>query len=158
GGYVGLIPINDRVAINVLPKVPLAQLTRILEISESKLVHSRRTQRKYRELQHQPAYLVDLLAAALVSEVDIVAHRGLHYEYASHYEDTSFPRGRVLMHRTVHHVARGATHIVGVHRFERNFDIPANRLLKYALWYLGQQYSALPRRGKQWRRTVTALN
>lgn len=158
GSHIGLIPLNDRVAINVAPRVPVTQLTRILALSRHVPVMAPRLPRRgYAEDTQRLNSLVDMLAEGLIAEVDLIAHRGLHHEYVQREDQTSFPRGRILMAGAASNAARGFHHRVTAAWFERAVDNAPNRLLKYAIWYLAYQYATTQRRAGQ-RRIITQLN
>jgi len=47
GAYVGLIPLNAHLSIDVLPRLPVGNLSRILEIARASLGRLRRTVKTY---------------------------------------------------------------------------------------------------------------
>jgi 5-methylcytosine-specific restriction enzyme subunit McrC len=148
GPYVGVIPINDRIAIDVRPRVPIGNLARLLQLSRRKPVQLEKYLRDY-GLQEEPSpSLIDSLAGALVNAVRPIEAKGRHYEYQRRVEHTSFPRGRILMGQTMQRFAsRGITHRVMASQYERSPDTAPNRCLKYAIWYLAQRYIRMQRLG-----------
>ncbi|MEU7495725.1 hypothetical protein AB0B52_01445 [Streptomyces griseofuscus] len=141
-GYVGLIPLNDRLAIFVEPRVPISNLTRMAEISGvDRLPLS--VIRTYATGSEREEALFDLYAAALIQHVQVVVEEGLHRQYRQGYEETSFPTGRLLINETLRLQARGVEHKVRISRFERTIDNALNQCLKYALWRISQQSQAL---------------
>ncbi len=149
GGYVGLIPINDRVILDVRPRVPVANLERILQVTrETPVTLSYR--REYASLLAPSPSLLDILANELLAGLSHIEAQGMQKEYLRQTADTSFPRGRFLMGETVQrHLARGRTHSAAVSWFEHSADTGVNRCLKYAIWLLAQRYRALTfRRGQ----------
>ncbi len=156
GGYIGLIPLNDRVALEVTPKVPVGQLMQILHLAKWHPISLERFVRDYATERGPFDSILDVLALSLIAAVDRVVRRGLHREYLHREEDTSFPKGRVVMRRAMHYRARGISHRVGTTWYEPTFDIVPNRLIKYALWWLGAHYGgAVLRKGH--RRLLTQL-
>jgi len=159
GGYVGLIPLNERAAIEVVPRVPVGNLSRILSIAgyvPTALV----SERKRYELQPGPLdSVLDIYARGLVAAVDEIVTRGLYRTYRRREAMTSFPRGRILVSDTVIRLhSRGISHRASSTWFERTADNAANRCLKYAILFLARRYAQLenPRPGS--RRIQRELN
>jgi 5-methylcytosine-specific restriction enzyme subunit McrC len=142
-GYVGLIPLNDRVVIDVRPRVPVANLNRLLRLSEY-VPPALRVERPY-ALEGEPNdSLLDLYARWLVARVEEIASSGLFREYERREEVTSFPRGRIRTDATLTQVrARGINHRAISNWYERTPDTPPNRCLKYALWFIAGRLSRL---------------
>jgi len=148
GPYVGVIPINDRVAVDVQPRVPIANLARLLRLSAHRPVCLEEYLRDY-EVQEEPIpSLIDSLATALINAVRSIETEGRHYEYQERIKYTSFPRGRILMGRTMSRfTSRGISHNVVASQYERSPDTAPNRCLKYAIWYLAQRYIRMKQLG-----------
>jgi 5-methylcytosine-specific restriction enzyme subunit McrC len=142
-GYVGFIPLNERLVVYVRPRVPISNLTRIVNISgEPATVLS--SIRGYATGAPWTDSLLDIYAAALLRRLEMISQSGMWREYGRREEQSSFPHGRVLTHRTFQDLApRGIRHMAHVAWFERTADIPANRCLKYAVWLLAQRYMNL---------------
>jgi len=138
-GHIGVIPINDRLTVEVVPRVPIAGLSRLLEVSGSAPVALLNALRPYRVGDRMYPSLAAVYAAGLRSEVEAIAAKGFLKDYKRVDEVTSFPRGRVDMNRTIQQgSARGITHRAAVSRFERSMDVGANRCLLYAAWRLSR--------------------
>ena len=149
-GHVGLIPINDHLTLEVVPRVPLGSLSRLLEVSRVAPKAIMNVVRMYdREGTMYPSIAV-LYAAALRDRIEAIASQGLLKEYERRHELTSFPRGRIDVRRTMSQAARGNTHHVAVSYFQRSVDNPSNRCLLFAVWRLAQYIdrvaSSLPER------------
>lgn len=145
GGYVGLIPVNDRVVLRVLPRMPVSNLTKVLAVSEeSPLVLA--VLRTYESSDEQwNEHLLDLYSGALIREVTDLRANGLYREYERREETTSYPRGRVLVNDTVRTLrSRGIAHAARTSWFARTSDVPANRCLKYAIWSLATEHARRP--------------
>ncbi len=146
GGYVGQIPVNDRVIINVHPRVPFANLERVLRAANQKPLSLAPHTRQYTEHAIGTPSLLQSLAESLVDSLAAVEVEGLHRQYLRRNADTSFPRGRILMSETMRrHEARGMHHRVAVSWFEPSVDTPANRCVKHAVWYLAQRFEGTGR-------------
>lgn len=143
GGYIGVIPLNDRLTIDVTARVPVANFARLMEISQHLPAELSHAVRHYGTEAGLLPSLVDLYARTLVGYVDDITFRGLHKEYARREAETSFPKGRIALGQTATRLAsHGITHRVAVEWFERTADNGANRALKYALWFLAQVHHA----------------
>ncbi len=158
GGYVGLIPINDHIAIDIRPRVPIQNLERILQIVDHTPVSLAPHQRTYGTNEQTIPSLLDFLSRSLIDFMGDIEKNGLYRDYERTTDETSFPRGRILLNNTVQkHLSRGEKHRVSASWFDRTVDNPINRCLKYAIWYLAQKYSAQESR-KGTRQIVSALN
>ncbi|MGA5385114.1 McrC family protein [Streptomyces pseudogriseolus] len=136
-GYIGLIPLNERLAIFVEPRVPVTNLTRMAEISGSDRLPLS-VIRSYETGAAKEEFLTDLYTSALVHHVEAVIEGGLLRDYPRVEDSSSFPTGRVLMSQTARLRAQNVQHKVWFSHFERTVDNAANRCLKYALWKLTQ--------------------
>jgi 5-methylcytosine-specific restriction enzyme subunit McrC len=147
-GYVGLISLNDRVAIDVVPRTPFTNLSRVLMVSRH-VPESLARSRPYPRDSLWIDSLLDAYTEALLSQVEEIASQGLLREYRRHDVVTASPRGRILATATARLQARGKSHEVATSRFERTADNAANRCLKYALWFLaGRLANQAPRERK----------
>jgi 5-methylcytosine-specific restriction endonuclease McrBC regulatory subunit McrC len=146
GSFVGMIALNDRYAITVKPRIDVARFSRLLRVSGYTPVALDELSREYGIEPEQLDSIVELLATAFLAALDAVICRGLRQGYIERDAETSFPRGRIRIGRTISEFARGARHRVSASWFEPSADIPENRLLKYALWHLAGKYHNQQRR------------
>lgn len=148
GPYIGLLPINERILIEVHPRVPVSNLGRILSIARHLPLALENHLREY-ELQQEPiASLLDTLTWGLLDSIREIEHRGLQYEYRRATESTSFPRGRIDLGTTMSRFSsRGIAHKVVCTQYVRTPDTPPNRCIKYALWFLAQKHRYFKPRG-----------
>ncbi len=151
GGHIGIIPINERLTLEVVPRVPLANLARLLEVSRQAPTALVGAFRVYETGGQLYPSLTCVYAAGLRSQLDEIVDRGLLKEYERIEEVTSFPRGHIDMNRTIQRAsARGIRHKLAVSSFQRTVDNGVNRCLKYAAWrlwqYATQTGDALPQR------------
>jgi 5-methylcytosine-specific restriction enzyme subunit McrC len=136
-GHVGLIPLNERVSIEVEPRTPAGNLLHLLSVAR-RPADALAEERGYEKDRQWSGSLLGVYARALISRLEEIASQGLLREYERRTEVTSFPRGRILTTPTVRQLhSRGLTHKVVAARFEHSSDNAANRCLKYALWFLG---------------------
>jgi len=148
-GLIGLIPINDRLAVDVGPRFPIANLERIIAVGEQNPISLRQYQRWYALHTDCPPSFLDALTVALVGAVDAVQAKRGHHDYERAEAATSLPKGRILINATLsRQLSRGVRHRVSAAWFEPTSDTPPNRCLKYALWFLAQRYARMrPRAG-----------
>jgi 5-methylcytosine-specific restriction enzyme subunit McrC len=157
--YVGLIPINDRVQIEVWPRMPVASLTRMLSVSGVAPVTLDLIAQTYATADETFPSLLDLFAAALATALREVEAYGVYREYMSRRADTSIPKGRILFGETMRrHEVKGVRHRVVASWYERQSDNAPNQLLKYAVWYLAQQLLAERRSRKGVKQLCERLN
>jgi 5-methylcytosine-specific restriction enzyme subunit McrC len=140
-GYIGYVPLSDDVIIHVRPRVPVSNLSRVISVSgEPPTVLS--TMRGYATTSEWNESLLDVYARSLAEYVERIASGGLLRDYMRREEESSFPRGRIMIKGTLRARARGVRHRASVAWFERSDDNAPNRCLKYALWLLTQRYIA----------------
>lgn len=158
GGFVGLIPINDRIAIDVHPRVPIKNLAKILSLADHQVVSLAPHTRLYMSDSEASPSIVQHLALALLDAVDQVSLHGLHKSYHHLTADTSFPHGRIQLGETMRHfAAMGNPYRVTASWFDRSMDTEPNRCLKYAIWHLARRYRGInPQRDVK--RMVSRLN
>lgn len=141
-GFVGVIPVNERLTLEVLPRVPLGNLSRILEVSGTSPVALAHALRLYQTEGRMYPSLASVYSRGLRDVVETIVDRGLLKEYVRVGEETSFPRGRIDMNGTAQRLAsRGIAHRVAVMHWQRTVDQPVNRCLLYAAWRLHQYAS-----------------
>lgn len=142
GWFIGYIPINDRVAVEVSPRCPIGNLGRILRIGgfAPKIIEN--YARSYSADAVELPELRDLYAESLLEELRVIEAQGRMRDYSQRTERTSTLRGRLVL-GSVHTqmaAAGGSTHVTASW-FERTADIPANRCLKMAVWLLARAYA-----------------
>lgn len=144
GGYVGYIPLNDRVAIDIAPRVPIENLERLFVIGKGRPLPLRRHIRRYAPHVEIAPSLLDTLAEALADSIAEIERLGLHREYVQRIEEATYPRGRVLNGRTLQRFASvNVRHRVATSWFEPTVNTAPNQCLKYALWTVSQRYSRM---------------
>jgi 5-methylcytosine-specific restriction enzyme subunit McrC len=136
GGFVGLIPLNEDVAIEVAPRVKISNLDRILQQAGAAHTIFTLISRGYAASQ-EASYLIDLLADALVGGVEEIVEWGKHKEYGRR---TYFghPRsGRILVKETIRLRAKNpGTVSASTSRFERDSNNVYNVCIRSALEHL----------------------
>lgn len=136
GGYIGLIPINEDVAIEVAPRVKISNLDRILR--QAGVSHTIFTliSRGYAASGEAP-YLIDLLADALVAGVEEIVEWGKHKEYERRIYHGHPRSGRILIKETSRLRAKNpGTVSASTSRFERGSNNVFNVCVRSALEHL----------------------
>jgi 5-methylcytosine-specific restriction enzyme subunit McrC len=148
--YVGVIPLNDRVVVRVKPRVPIANLTRmVVETGHNVLPLS--TFREYSGRGTAHDWAMDIYTDALLDYVDELLDAGLLRAYERRESEGHFPHGRIDVTRTVQRfAARGIPNKAAYSWFERTVDTPANRCVKAAMEIIHDHLSktrSKPRKG-----------
>lgn len=135
GGFLGLIPINENVSIEVRARVPIANLERLLLLSPEyapEILHGHL--RDFGLGSIPTPSLLDLLANRLLDAIASIRAEGLHYEYCQRKHFSSMPRGRILPFESVRsQIKTGRRLAVAFSAFERSFDTGPNRCLRLAV-------------------------
>lgn len=144
-GVVGLIPLNDRVMIQVRPRFPLKNLTHMVTAcGYTPSVLS--TLRDYSPSDYWADWLMDVLADGLLASVNMIRQHGLLCVYIRRSDVSAFPHGRVNITATARRIAsRGIEHRADYSWFERTVDNAPNRVLKAALLRLHAHYLYVPK-------------
>ncbi len=148
--YVGVIPLNDHLVVRVRPRVPIANLTRmVVETGHSVLPLS--ALREYSGRGTADDWAMDIYTDALLDHIDNVIDQGMLRTYIRFEAEGHFPHGRIEIARTIQRfAARGVDNKAAYSWFERTVDTPANRCLKAAMEVVHEHLSktrSKPRRG-----------
>jgi 5-methylcytosine-specific restriction enzyme subunit McrC len=136
GGYVGLIPINEDVAIEVAPRVNISNLDRILQRAGASHTIFTLLSRGY-AASEETSYLIDLLADALIAGVEEIVEWGKHKEYGRKIYNGHPRSGRILVKETSRLRAKNPGTVSAVtSRFERGSNNVFNACIKFALEHL----------------------
>jgi 5-methylcytosine-specific restriction enzyme subunit McrC len=145
-GVTGLIPLTDRVMIQVRPRFPLKNLTHMVTACGYKPTILSAL-RDYTPSDYWADWLMDVLADALLASVDTIRQQGLLRVYVRRTDTSAFPHGRVNATATATRIAsRGISYRTEYSWFERTIDNPPNRLLKATLLRLHAHYLYAPKR------------
>ncbi len=132
GQFVGLIPVNSRLAIRVTPRIPLQNLTRMVTDLNLNL-QALSALRYYGESPDLALWMTDVLTDAFIESVNGLREQGLERQYFRRNDASSTPRGRVSLAETARFWARGERHKAGFAWFERTPQSTYNEVLKAAL-------------------------
>lgn len=134
GKYVGLIPLNDRVFIQVEPKVPIANLLAMLSAVEGEIVELSVLNRDYRSTHATPPpQILAAIASSFALALRQIEVDGLKKTYDPFTEGGAFLKGQIRFNESVQ---RYWSHGIGYAAVSTFFDltanIPENRVLRYA--------------------------
>jgi 5-methylcytosine-specific restriction enzyme subunit McrC len=144
-GVTGLIPLTDRVMIQVRPRFPLQNLTHMVTTcGYTPAILS--ALREYSPSDYWADWLLDVLSDALLASIDVIRQQGLLRVYVRRHDTSAFPHGRINVTATATRIAsRGVNHRADYSWFERTVDNGPNQLLKAALLRLHARYLYAPR-------------
>jgi len=143
GRYIGLIPINNRIAIRVEPKVPFKNIIHIISKSKSKIESMYFFERYYTKETYYAPNIFEFIVRTFLHELHILENQGIYRKYLPHTENASRLKGKILFNETMkYNLARNIKQkaCYSYHFLDR--DIPENRVIKYALWGLLLHYQA----------------
>ncbi|NHN75872.1 hypothetical protein HA520_00995 [Azotobacter chroococcum] len=130
GGWVGVIPINDKLCLNITPKVPISNLERLVFLSNHKPDVLKNFKRRYSPHHYSSKNLNEFLTDCFIRHVEDIINTGLFKRFTKIEKRTLFPSGKINFIKTIR--ARGKTndaHVVTSH-YERTTDNEPNRFLK----------------------------
>ena len=146
GGLIGFLPINDRVALEISPRVPIRNLERILYIAEnsSPLVLKGHLGNFSHTNDALPASLLNVLADRFIDLIEACWNEGLHSDYVLRRRTGQNPAGRLmpLESRKYRRRTRDLTAAVS-EQFERTHNTAANRCLAAAADVLYSVFSGI---------------
>ena len=144
GHFIGQIPLNDNVIIDVRPKVPIRNLVNLVGKSGRDIKLLDFYTRTYAGLKNPPENIFEFLCRCLSMELRWIVKEGVYREYVRLEESTTMPRGRLLFGRTIgRRWSKGEAYKLDVSYFQLTPDTPHNRLIKYTLWYCLHHVQAL---------------
>lgn len=157
--YVGLIPINPRVSIHVMPRMPIDNVLYLVQKAKKAVQYLPGYDRNYRIERLPSGRSEELFAASLLECLIDVERNGLIHRYVS-YETNYGWRGRVLLSHTVsRHRSKGILFRQAHQLTELSVDIPENQIIKDTLMHIARYFSQFPEKEskKSARRAATLL-
>lgn len=132
--YVGVIPLNEHVVVRVKPRVPIANLTRMVVETGHDVLPLQALLREYSGRGTAGDWTMDIYTDALLDHIDAIVDAGLLRVYERRESEGHFPHGRIDFTHTVQRfAARGVDNKAAYSWFERTVDTPVNRCLKAAM-------------------------
>jgi 5-methylcytosine-specific restriction enzyme subunit McrC len=152
--YVGLIPVNDRVAIHVTPRFSIANLFHILQKSSAHLRFIEGFRRTYMVTDERRADPIALLAEQVTTLAGGLVRTGLLRRYCE-VSDEGAAGGVLDVSATLHRFrSRGIRHRHVWRRTEHSVQIPENELIKAALQRVFAYVTTVGRRDRARLRTL----
>jgi 5-methylcytosine-specific restriction enzyme subunit McrC len=144
-GVSGLIPLTDRITLQVRPRFPLRNLTHMVAAC-GYVPTMLPALRDYQLTDQWSDWLLDVMADGLLTALETVSLNGLLRTYHRRTEAGSYPHGRVNTTASMlRYASRGINHKAEFSWFERTTDNAPNRCLKSAVAFLHARYSRSPR-------------
>jgi 5-methylcytosine-specific restriction enzyme subunit McrC len=145
-GTSGLIPLTNRITLQVRPRFPLRNLTHMVAAC-GYVPTMLPALRDYELTDTWSDWLLDVMADGLLTALDAVSLNGLYRTYHRRTEAGSYPHGRIdTTASMLKFSSRGINHKANFSWYERTADNPPNRCLKSAVSYLHRRYSQIPRK------------
>ena len=149
GGFIGLIPLNDHIYIEVQSRVPIANLERLLLSSEGYLPTVLTThERSYKTGSTPTPSLIDMLADRFMDSLEQIRYEGLHFEYRNTVREAQSAVGRISAFGSATAQRKtGDPFRLVPSSFQRTFDNDPNRCLRMAVHLLLNLYRNMQRKG-----------
>ncbi|MBG3848933.1 McrC family protein [Xanthomonas sp. WHRI 8391] len=133
GGYIGTIPVNAKFSLEIIPKVPIANLERIVFFANYEPVILRKFKRRYSPHHYSSKALSEFLSDFFLRATEEVCMTGLLKLYQPRSSSGFSPKGRIGMTQTVRARAKFQDSRMVSTWHERTVDNSANRFLKHVL-------------------------
>ena len=141
GRFVGVVPLNERIIVEIRPKAKLADFARILEVAGEEPGSLDFFEHDYAEKDGTDRFF-PVIARSLVKQLRAVEQEGIFKAYRPRTGVFTF-KPSVRFSKTAQRLwARGDFSHTISEVFEYTKDSPINRLIKYALWYCGRYLGA----------------
>jgi len=137
GKFVGLIPLNDKIVVEIVPKARLTDFARMLEIAGEDPGSLHFFERTYDEKAGADRFFL-LIVKSLVHQLRPIAQEGILKAYSRRGGVHTF-KPTIQFSKTLQRVwAKGNFSHSYSDVFEFTKDTPLNRLVKYAVWFCGR--------------------
>ena len=140
GNAIGLIPINDRVAIEIDSRVPIRNLERLIGLVDNYVPKILEFDRVYEHSDQLPRSLIDTITDALLNAIEALRDEGLYKSYSPR-TVVGAPSGRLFPFRSALAQRQRGRPIAVSSRFERSIDNAVNGNIKAALVLLLALYA-----------------
>lgn len=157
GGYVGIIPINSELSIDIRPKVPISNLERIVFVSNHRPQILKEFKRRYDPHDYSSASLSDFLIDCFLKATEELCANGLLRTYEEKFSTGLFPKGRIDFAGTIRARSKTNDSRIVSQWFDRTTDTIPNQFLKSIITMLLSN-SELMRNKERKRSTLYILN
>lgn len=136
GGYIGLIPINENLAIEIKPKFSISNLTRIVTIAENKFNTLTFFTRKYQKNSNTTPVVFEFMAECLVNELQTLDYEGILKEYILISDHSHNIRGRISINNSIKSLwSHGHFNKAAINYHDLTINNQFNKLIKYTIKY-----------------------
>ncbi|MEK4023417.1 McrC family protein [Sporosarcina sp. FSL W7-1283] len=152
--YIGTVPINKSLALNIKPKIGIKNFFYILLKSERELNMLEDFMRKYNKMENN-TNLIDLLTIAFLKKMQKIEREGIYRDYVRKERNSSTTKGKILFkeHITLN-VFKNIDYRV-VHSFqELDRDILSNQVIKLTVEHLIRYYRLFGKEKKYLRKLL----
>jgi len=133
GNYVGLIPLNERVFVDVVPKMPVLNLVRIVSAVSGDVAQVDMLEREYATSGVRPDAILEAIGDAFARALQRLEVRGLVKEYQRATSEGPALKGQIQFIPSLQrHWSRGRRHVAVCEYSDLSADTPENQLLRYA--------------------------
>lgn len=140
GNYIGIIPINKEIALNIHPKIKISNLFYLLKTAKRELRFLSNFFRSYTQDTFN-IDLVDLFTIYFLKNLETIEREGVFRDYVIRIENSSTPKGKILFKDHLHqNVFKNIHHRVTHSYQELSRDILPNQVIKYTIEYLTQYH------------------
>lgn len=136
GGYVGIIPINSELSIDIRPKVPISNLERIVFVSNHRPQILKEFKRRYDPHDYSSASLSDFLIDCFLKATEELCANGLFKTYEEKSSTGLFPKGRINFAGTIRARSKTNDSRIVSQWFDRTTDTIPNQFLKSVMTML----------------------
>lgn len=133
GGYVGIIPVNSELSLDISPKVPIANLERMVFLANHKPQILKDFKRKYDPHYYSSKSLNEFLVDCFLMATELVCINGLLKFYSQQSATGFFPKGRINFSETIRARSKFNDSRVTSSWSERTPNNAPNQLLKSLL-------------------------
>lgn len=133
GGYVGRISVNESLALDIRPKVPLGNLERVLALAKSQVIQLNSQRRTYNTSKFSPKSVSDFLWTEFLEQAEYVHELGFQKKYIRVIGSRQTPRGKIAPFKSRLQSARYGRPVAECSWQERSIDTGPNRLILYLL-------------------------
>jgi 5-methylcytosine-specific restriction enzyme subunit McrC len=128
-GYIGFIPLNNAIAIEVAPRIPVANVEYLLARSGLTPAVTLPYVRQFDEAHEDAAPFLQLLAMRLDALLHELKYEGVLKTYVRRRHVGSNPSGRILPLETMLSSRSKGRAVAHFEQFDRTIDNPVNRLI-----------------------------
>lgn len=137
GAFVGLVPLTGRLSLEIVPKVPVKNLSRVFEVARGVLGSLRSVSRTYSVDKQAGNGVLHFIVENLLDAIRVIEMQGYEKTYSLERARSSQLRGRLRVRETMAQCwSRGLLHQAVTERYNQTADTIRNRVIKAAVRYV----------------------